>query len=446
MIERKILADLLTWKVATNRKVLLLRGARQIGKTFTARQLAATFSTCLEVNFLETPEVARFFQGGSLDPVSILRNLEAYFEVKLPIGEGLLFFDEIQACPEAITALRFFYEKIPELHVIATGSLLEFALAEIPSFGVGRIDSLFMYPLSIEEFFKANGQGALLQAIQLATLNKSVDSVLHNKACETVRIYSMIGGLPAVVQTYLESKDINSSLTLLDSLLLAYEDDFTKYKTRISPLKLRQTLTSCATQAGGKFVYSHIKPGSSVSGYDQAVELLRLAGMIYVVSRTSANGIPLGAESDPKSFKAIPFDIGIYNRLLGLKFSDRILLEDTAFVHEGASAEVLCGLELVASTPSRLRPELHYWSREKQSSNAEVDYVVQQGMRVVPVEVKAGHKGRMQSMFVFMNEKQCGRGVRTSLENLSSFATPSGGGVIEVVPLYLVGRWLGDRA
>lgn len=442
MIDRKILSDLIAWRTTPNRKVLLLRGARQVGKTFTIRQLAATFNTYLEVNFLETPEVARFFLGGSLDPISILRNLEAYFEVKLPIGEGLLFFDEIQACPEAITALRFFYEKIPNLHVIATGSLLEFALAEIPSFGVGRIESLFMYPVSIEEFFRANGQGALLQSLQHSTLDQPVASVLHQKACETVRVYSMIGGLPAVVQDYLERKDVNGSLALLDNLLLAYEDDFTKYKTRISPLKLRDTLRSCAAQAGGKFVYSHVKPGSPLSGYDQAVDLLRLAGMIHVVSRTSANGIPLGAESDPKSFKVIPFDIGIYNRLLGLKFSDRVLLENTAFVHEGASAEVLCGLELIASTSVRLRPQLYYWSREKQGSNAEVDYVVQQGMRVVPVEVKAGHKGRMQSMFVFMNEKQCDRGVRTSLENLSRFSTPSGDGVIEVVPLYLVGRWL----
>lgn len=325
--------------------------------------------------------------------------------------------------------------------MIATGSLLEFAIAESKSFGVGRIQSLFMYPISLEEFLEASGQSLLLKAIHQATINQGLDQVLHKKACEVVRTYSLIGGLPEVVQSYLDSKDFNQCIALLDSLLLGYEDDFTKYKTRISHTKLKETFRSCAIQAAGKFVYSHIKPGSPLSGYDQAVEMLQLAGMIHKVSRTSANGVPLGAQCDPKSFKTFPFDIGIYNRLLGLKISDRILLEDTTFINQGANAEVLCGLELIASTPAQLRPELYYWSREKQGSQAELDYVVRQGANIIPVEVKAGHKGKMQSLFLFMNQKQCARGVRTSLENFTSFATPNREGVVEVVPLYGIGGW-----
>jgi predicted AAA+ superfamily ATPase len=421
--------------------VLLLRGARQVGKTYSVRQLAKGFTTSIEVNFLEAPEVSQFFSTGSLAPDKIIEKLEVYYGVSLKAGESLLFLDEIQECPEALTALRFFQEKQSSLHVIAAGSLLEFSLSEIPSFGVGRIESLFMYPLSFEEFLGALGQQKLALAIRGASPFNPLDSTLHAKATDLFKTYTIIGGLPAIVQSYCEDRDINLCMSQIESILLSYEDDFAKYKTRISPLKLRETLRAVAQQAGTKFVYSRINPASSSSGYDQALGLLQLAGLVYKVPRCSANGIPIGAEIDAKSFKTIPFDISIYHRLLGLKISDIVLDSEVSFVNRGALAEVACGTELIAHSSPRHRPELYYWSREQRSSNAEIDYLIQQNDALLPIEVKAGTKGKMQSLYLFLTEKKGSRGVRCSMENYTHYKAPHEVAQVEVVPLYGVGTY-----
>jgi len=443
MLKRKIDKLLLDWKNRSGRKVLLLRGARQVGKTFSVRELSRTFVSTIEVNFIETPEVASFFRGGSLEPLAILRKLEAYYDKSLEEGRSLLFFDEIQACPEAITALRFFHEKLPGLHVIAAGSLLEFALAEISSFGVGRIESLFMYPMMLEEFFSALGSSRLYDICKAAQPTAPMDATLHAKACEILKLYSIIGGLPEVVQTYSTTRDFIACSAKLDNLALGYEDDFSKYNTRVAPLKLRETLRAVAAQAGRKFVYSHIKPGSSTSGYDQAIELLRLAGLVYVVRSAAANGLPLGAEVNQKRFKIIPFDIGLYNRLADLNPA-QILLEDAnSTAHSGPQAEVLCGLELIANASAFERAALYYWSREDRGSSAEVDYLVEANSAIVPIEVKANRKGQMQSLYMLMRQKGIKRGIRSSLENFGTFEAPSGESIVEVIPLYAIGAWAG---
>jgi predicted AAA+ superfamily ATPase len=441
MIEREIYAKLLDWKNAQERKVLLLRGARQIGKTFIVRKLAASFNSSIEVNFLEQPEVAKFFQSGSLSPELILEKLQAYYGTTLTAGESLLFFDEIQECPEALTSLRFFYEKLGALHVIATGSLLEFALNEIPSFGVGRIESLYMYPINFEEFLGALGKQNLARMITGASSSLLIDSVLHKQLCELLKTYTLLGGLPAVIRQYLASRDLNKCFAIIDDILVAYQDDFAKYKTRISPLKLRAALLASAYQAGSKFVYSNINPGESISGYDQALELLRLAGLVYKIHNTSANGIPLGAEVDLRKFKVIPFDCGIYHRLLGLKASDILLDDQVSFINRGALAEVLCGIELTAHARSRAPSSLYYWNREAKSSNAEIDYIIQRGADIVPIEVKAGTKGQMQSLYKFLDDKKRCLGIRTSLENFSTINPDNSDVKIEVVPLYAIGRF-----
>ena len=441
MIPRTIDRYLAKWKNSKQRKVLLLRGARQVGKTFSVREFAKGFSSCIEVNFLESPELKSFFQAGSLDPEVILEKLQAYFGVSLVPGEGLLFLDEIQDCPEALTALRFFHEKMPALHVVAAGSLLEFVLAEIPSFGVGRIDSLFMYPLSIEEFLVAAGHSNLLETIAKASPEKPLDNILHKKAIDLLKTYTIIGGLPEVVYTYFLTRDINQCLSLISNIVLAYEDDFAKYKTRIASEKLRKTLQAVARQAGSKFVYSRINPEGSSVGYDQALELLVQAGLVYKIYRTSANGLPLGAEADSKNFKVIPFDVGFNNSLLGLKPSDLLLQDEISIVNSGALAEIICGIELISHSLPYQRADLYYWKRDKRGSNAEVDYIVQKNSEILPIEVKAGTKGQMQSLYLFLSEKKKGEGIRTSLENFSSFTSPDKKSIVRVVPIYSIGSY-----
>lgn len=442
MIKRNIQHELLTWKASPDRKVLLLRGGRQVGKTYSVRELAKSYASFLEINFLETPEVNRFFQTGNLDPGPLLEKLQAFSGVSLSQTEGLLFLDEIQACPDAITGLRFFYEKMPNLHVIAAGSLLEFALQEIPSFGVGRIESLFMYPLSMKEFFLALGQDQLWKHIEKSSEQKPLDALLHEKAVEVTKVYSIIGGLPEVVNRYIEHRDIPRCMKLLADLALAYEDDFAKYKTRISPEKLRVVLLSIARQAGGKFVYSHVQPGVSTSGFDTALDLLCRAGLAYKIHCTHANGVPLAAEMDLKKFKVIPFDLGLYNALLQMRPADILLADGDAFMHKGALAETLCGLELIVSDSCRQKPALFYWSRETRGTNAELDYVISQSSRILPIEVKAGTRGQMQSLHQFLFEKKRGRGIRTSLENFSSYLSSRSQAQVWSVPLYAVGEFL----
>jgi predicted AAA+ superfamily ATPase len=445
MLKRLIAANLDRWKQSHDRRVLLLRGARQVGKTSSVREFARTrFSSFVEINFLETPEVRSFFTEGSLSPKSIIEKLTVYCNASIIPGETLLFFDEIQECPEALTSLRFFYEQLPELHVVAAGSLLEFALKDLPSFGVGRIESLFMYPLSFEEFSLALAGEGFCRALHDASLERPLDDVFHRKALDLLKLYCMVGGLPKVVQRYCDTRDLQQCLPLLEDLVLGYEDDFAKYGTRISSEKLRATLRGVAQQAGSKFVYSRINPGTKLSGYDQAIELLSRAGLIYKIARTSASAIPLGAEVDPKSFKSIPFDLGIYNRLLGLPLSDLLLDDAVSFSNRAAFAEMVCGLELVAHAPQNIKCGLYYWHREAPSSSAEVDYVVQRGAVIVPLEVKAGTKGQMQSLYRFLAEKDAGYAIRTSLENFSTIsATVSNRSVrVDVVPLYAIGRYV----
>jgi predicted AAA+ superfamily ATPase len=443
MIKRDISSFLTQWKAAPDRKVLLLRGARQVGKTFIAREFGKTFKNFVEVNFYETPEVGNFFKTGNLAPQNIIEKLELYYNVSITPGETLLFFDEIQSCPEAIDSLRFFYEKSPGLHLLATGALLEFGLNDVLSFGVGRIVSAFMYPISLSEFIAAllgeKFAGIVGNAV---AINQGIEEVLHKKLIDAVTIHSIIGGLPGVVATYLKSHDLRECFKILDELIVGFEDDFAKYNEKVNPQKLRDTLKAIALQTGDKFVYSRIKPDTPVYGYDTALGQLMRAGLAYKINRVSANGIPLGAEIDEKRFKIILFDSGIYNRLLNLDLRGVIATNDIGLVNSGALAENICGLELVKSTPCYRRPELFYWTREAKGSNAEIDYVVQRGNTIVPIEVKAGTKGQMQSLYIFMKEKQLMLGVRTSIENFGRLVPPSGEGEVAIVPLYGIGRYV----
>jgi uncharacterized protein len=417
------------WKHDPNHPVLLVRGARQVGKTYSIRNLGKSFEYLLEINFEERDEVKAFFDG-SRSPQDIIEKLSAYYGMPIVPGKTLIFFDEVQACPNCLQSLRFFYEKMPLLHVVAAGSLLEFALEQIPSFGVGRISSVFMYPLSFIEFLKAIGMDGLAATISKASIKFPVDPVLHKKILEHLRTYLAIGGMPAVVDNYTASHDLRKCMQLLDRLLSGFKDDFSKYRHRSPVQRLVEVFESVALQTGGKFKYS--KVNSDISHYElkPAFELLEKAGLLYRVRHTDARGVPLGAQINPRRFKALLFDIGIFQRIMNLDLPSYIVQSDADLVNKGAVAELFAGLEMIAGGAPDLHPKLYYWHREARSSNAEVDYVIQQGNTIVPVEVKSGIRGSMQSMHLFLAERQLQRGVRLSHENFSSYET------IETTPLY----------
>lgn len=430
-MKRSIDKDLIDWKTKENRYVLLLRGARQVGKTYAVRTLAKDFEYFLEVNFEEEKAVHSFFED-SLNPKAINEKLIAYFGVPIVPGKTILFFDEIQACPNALRALRFYHEKMGGLHVVAAGSLLEFALEEIPSFGVGRIMSLFMYPMTFGEFMEATGHQSLYQMIFAANEKKPMDDVLHKHLLDRFKIYQIIGGMPAVVETYRQSEDVRVCQKILDTLLVSLQDDFAKYKKKSPVLRLREIFQSIPFQAGNKFKYSNVEAQGSIVAYKEALELLVRAGLAYKVYHTSARGIPLGTQTDPKKFKILLFDIGLHQRLVGLNLSELIILKPIDMINKGSLAETFVGLEIIAHSAPHTVPQLYYWHREAKAANAEIDYVIQKNDQIIPIEVKAGTKGQMQSLHLFLRERKLPFGIRISHENFACFEQ------IHILPIYAV--------
>lgn len=434
---RNIDKHLLEWKKENNHKPLLLRGARQVGKSSAIRQLGKSFKYFVEVNFERDKEITSIFKG-NLKPKEIASRLSAFYGIPIIPNETLLFFDEIQACHEAIHSLWFFYEDYPELHVIAAGSLLEFALKKMTSFGVGRVRSLFMYPMSFDEFLFANGNTAWVEAKQNSTPDNPIFDALHSKLVESFRNYLLVGGMPESVSNWIETGDYLRCQQIQDDIILTYEDDFSKYEERIEPMLLRQTLHSIASQIGNKFVYSNVQGNYRSEKVKETLELLKDAGLIKAVVHTAANGIPLGAEINDKFVKYIFLDSGLLLRLLGFENTNgqseisKLILTGTAaeLVNKGHITEMVAGLELLKYNSPTQRHDLYYWQNLSRGAQAEVDYVIARNMKVVPLEVKAGTSGSMRSMYQLMSDKKLDYGIRTSLENFGKINN------IDIIPIY----------
>lgn len=436
-INRFIDNDLLEWSKEADHKPILLRGARQVGKSSSVRKLAEHFGNFLEINFEQNKKVHALFDS-DLIPQQICDHLSIHFNQAITPGKTLLFFDEIQSCPRAISALRFFYENYPQLHVIAAGSLLEFALEELPSFGVGRISSMFMYPFSFSEFILACGEERLWKQICQSSPENPLHPVFHEKALEILKKFLVIGGMPAVVARFVENRNILACQKTLNDLINSLKADFVKYKQRVPELRISAAFEAVVHQSGGKFNYAKVEhhTGKQIK---ESIELLQKAGLVIPVTHSSANGIPLGAQENPKKQKFLLLDTGIFQRLLGLQLSDVLLSDDFSMVNKGCIAEQMAGMELLKASSCYEQTQLYFWRREALNSQAEVDYVIQRGEKIIPVEVKSGKIGKMQSLRLFMNEKQSEYGVRTSLENFGQYDK------IRVYPLYAIGNLTGIK-
>lgn len=426
-MKRTITKYLNEWQASNRRKPLLVRGARQVGKTWAVRNLSEKFKYFCEINFEEDSKVSVIFSD-SLSSEAIVEKLSAYTGVPINPGESLLFLDEIQASPDALRSLRFFQEKLPQLHVIAAGSLLEFAIGEIPSFGVGRIQSLFMYPMSFKEFIMAQGDEILLENLEKREKFESITQPLLDKVIGLYKIYLIIGGFPEVVKHYIEHRNINDSLEVLDELIQGFRDDFAKYKKHIPLLRIDETFISTATQAGGKFKYSQVNRNLPAYQIKDALELLVLAGLVYKIYHTSAHGIPLHSQVNEKKYKVIPCDVGLYQRMLGGSVSDLIVTDRNDLINKGPIAEIVTGTELVAYSSPKKSHSLYYWHRESRGSNAEVDYLIELDGQIIPIEVKSGTKGKMQSLRIFLDTHDSPYGIRISLENAGEYEN------IKVIP------------
>jgi len=320
-ILRGIDTDLKRWKDELNRKPILLRGPRQVGKSSAVRNLASSFEYFIEVDFEAQRDLHAIFSS-SIDPGAICEQLSLLSNVPIIPGKTLLFFDEIQSCLTAISSLRYFYEKMPQLHIIAAGSLLEFALQELPSFGVGRVRSLFIHPFSFNEFLISCDQSGLAEAIKSASASNPLPELIHKKLIVQYKRFMAIGGMPEVVAKYVSSGDMLECMNIIDDLVISYQDDFAKYKRLMPAHRIKEAFEAVVRQMGGKFVYTKAALSGDPRQIKSAIDLLILAGLVIPVTHTSSNGIPLGAETDPKKRKMLIFDTGIFQRMLGLNIDD----------------------------------------------------------------------------------------------------------------------------
>ena len=434
------------WKDNPMRKPLLLRGARQVGKSSAVRHFGKEFQFFAEVNFERHKTVKTFFQG-DIDIRLIVQKIAIYINVPIEEGKTLLFLDEIQECPEAIMALRFFKEDYPGLHVIAAGSLLEFTLQELPTFGVGRIHTLFMYPMTFDEFLNANNENGLISMKKQADSQHPLDAAFHEKLIEYFRIYLLVGGMPEAVLAWIKTHNFNQCSHIQEDIILTYEDDFSKYKKRVSPDLLRTTLHGICHQPGEKITFKQISADYRSSQIREAVRLLTLAGLVIPVIATSGNGIPLDAEANEKNMKILLLDSGLLLSVLQLEGNLAQHLVDLIMtgspkdlVNKGGLVEMVAGLELLRNKPCVQRQKMFYWEKSG-NSIAEIDYLDTFHLKVTPIEIKSGTQGGMKSLWQFMREKRLTEAIRCSFENFGEFTytDPQADNAerhITIIPLY----------
>lgn len=415
-MKRSILHELKKWKEDSRHKPLLIRGARQVGKTYIIRQLGQEFQNYVEVNFELYPEAKKIFDH-DLDPERIIRDLSAFTRKKITPGVSLLFLDEIQEAPGAISALRYFYEMLPQLHVIAAGSLLDFELENI-GLPVGRVASIYMYPLSFMEFLAAKNEGLLIETIFDHDASRELNEALHNKLLLLLGEYMTVGGMPEAVACFVENPDLNRCFKIQRTIIDAFRQDFHKYAKKYQVKYVELLFNSIPGFLGKKFKFSNIPGEFRKRELMPALELLVKAGVAARIIHSGGQGIPLAASAKEDVFKVLFLDIALSQSVLGSDTASWLLDPGINFINKGGLTEAFVGQELLAySTPDQ-KSDLFYWQREERASNAELDYLIRKNDIIVPIEVKSGAAGHLKSLRFFLDEREKSPyGVRFSISN-----------------------------
>lgn len=446
-MERISLSYLKSWLVSGDRKPLVIRGARQVGKTWLVRHFAEfSQKQLIELNFERQPSLQSLF--ASNNPRQILLNLSAVFGQEIEPDKCLLFLDEIQAAPQLLTKLRWFAEDLPQLPVIAAGSLLEFVLANHSfSMPVGRISYMHLEPLSFEEFLLASDKKALYTFLLDYDLSFDIPEAIHEPLILLFKEYLLVGGLPAAVLQWTTTRSLNKVNQVQNDLLATYRDDFAKYRGRIQIELLDDVMMAVPKMLARKFVMRHVNQSVPSNTIKQALDILGKARVCHGVWGCSANGVPLAAEIKKKYFKEIFLDVGLCSTALGLNLNQLHGAREITLINNGGIAEQSVGQLLRTIGPPYLEPSLYYWHREEPGSNAEMDYVIQHGNTIVPIEVKAGATGSLKSLHLFMKLKKLSLAVRINSDFPSKAPVKvkdhSGTSVeyrLVSIPFYLVGQ------
>lgn len=431
-MQRRIDAKLLEWKNSDRRKPLIVRGARQVGKTWSVKKLGSHhFANTVHMDLEKNRDFHLLFQT-DLDPKSLIRGIEVMLKTRVIPGKTLLFMDEIQSCPRAIMSLRYFFEEMPGLHVIAAGSLLDFAMAEI-SFPVGRIQYLNMEPMSFSEFLRAGDNKSAVEIIE--SRPERLPEAIHKSLLDQLKTYLFVGGMPESVKCYYRTGSFMESFRVHRELIHSFKDDFGKYAGRSDRSCLDDVLMNTSRFVGRQLVYSGLSHSFSQPTIKKAFDLLNKARLIKKVGSVGKLQLPLSAQISSRKFKAIILDVGIWQQLSGISLEDSIREQDLMNVYRGSLAEQFVGQELASST----NDSLHYWARSAKSSTAEVDYVVDVNGEIYPIEVKSGSSGSLKSLHLALKSfPQCPRGIVFSAREYGEIPEQK----LTFLPLYYAGQWM----
>ncbi len=407
---RFAIEELKKWKARENRKPLIIRGARQVGKTWLMKEFgASSYEQTVYINFDSNTQMQWLFDG-DLDVQRIIIGLELYIGYKIDPEKMLLVFDEIQEVPKALTSLKYFNENAPQYQIVCAGSLLGIALHDGTSFPVGKVEFLDLYPLSFYEFLTALGKGRFVSLLK--DQEYSTASNFRQVYIDSLKQYYYIGGMPEVVQAFVDNKDFNEARTIQQRILSAYEQDFSKHAPNEAVPRIRMIWNSIPSQLAKenkKFIYGLIKEGARAKDYELALLWLSDCGLVHKVNRVTVPNLPLKAYEDLRAFKLFFVDIGLLSCLAGLR--QNVLLDGNELFKEfkGALTEQYVLQELI----TRKGIQCYYWTAER--GTAEVDFVVGNGADVFPIEVKAEINLQAKSLKVFHEKYRPAKSIRTSM-------------------------------
>ena len=407
---RFAIEELKKWKARENRKPLIIRGARQVGKTWLMKEFgASSYEQTVYINFDSNTQMQWLFDG-DLDVQRIIIGLELYIGYKIDPEKMLLVFDEIQEVPKALTSLKYFNENAPQYQIVCAGSLLGIALHDGTSFPVGKVEFLDLYPLSFYEFLTALGKGRFVSLLK--DQEYSTASNFRQVYIDSLKQYYYIGGMPEVVQAFVDNKDFNEARTIQQRILSAYEQDISKHAPNEAVPRIRMIWNSIPSQLAKenkKFIYGLIKEGARAKDYELALLWLSDCGLVHKVNRVTVPNLPLKAYEDLRAFKLFFVDIGLLSCLAGLR--QNVLLDGNELFKEFKCA--LTEQYVLQELITRKGIQCYYWTAER--GTAEVDFVVGNGADVFPIEVKAEINLQAKSLKVFHEKYRPAKSIRTSM-------------------------------